>query len=49
MTKIILILGSTGRIGRNGVQAFTAAGWQVRTFNRATDNLMEMPRASTLS
>jgi nucleoside-diphosphate-sugar epimerase len=41
MTKIILILGSTGRIGRNGVQAFTAAGWQVRTFNRATDNLME--------
>ena len=40
MAKTILILGSTGRFGRNGVSAFKRAGWTVRTFDRATDDLM---------
>ncbi|MGR3291153.1 MAG: epimerase [Paracoccaceae bacterium] len=41
MTQTILILGATGRIGRNGVIAFGRAGWNVRTFDRKHDNLME--------
>ena len=39
MTQTILILGGTGRFGRHATTAFEAAGWQVRQFNRKTDDL----------
>lgn len=34
-----LILGATGRFGRHAAAAFTAAGWQVRSFDRRRDSL----------
>ena len=39
MSDTVLILGATGRFGRHSAQAFKAAGWTVRTFNRKTDTL----------
>lgn len=36
----ILILGPTGRFGRNAVEAFKKAGWNTRSFDRKTDDLM---------
>ena len=39
MTRNVLILGSSGRFGRNATEAFWNAGWNVRTFNRKTDDL----------
>lgn len=41
MTGTVLILGSTGRFGRNAAEAFWNAGWQVRTFTRGTEDLQE--------
>ena len=37
----VLILGATGRFGRNAAEAFRSAGWTVKTFDRKTDNLMQ--------
>ena len=34
MPQTVLILGASGRFGRNAADAFAAANWQVRTFNR---------------
>ncbi len=39
MTQTVLILGGKGRFGRHATQAFLDAGWRVRQFNRAKDNL----------
>ncbi|MGR3805899.1 Rossmann-fold NAD(P)-binding domain-containing protein [Marinibacterium profundimaris] len=39
MSRTALILGPTGRMGRHAAQAFSAAGWQVRPFDRATGDL----------
>jgi len=39
MTQTVLILGAGGRCGRHAAEAFTAAGWTVRTFDRHTDNM----------
>ncbi|MGH1355445.1 MAG: epimerase [Thalassovita sp.] len=39
MTNTALILGASGRFGRNAADAFTQAGWSVRRFDRKTDNL----------
>ena len=39
MTDIVLILGASGRFGRHAAEAFWNAGWQVRLFDRATDDL----------
>lgn len=39
MTKTVLILGATGRFGRNAALAFETAGWRVRRFDRKTDTL----------
>ena len=39
MTQTALILGATGRFGRNMAVAFEAAGWVVHTFDRKTDDL----------
>lgn len=38
-SKTILILGASGKFGRNAAEAFWNAGWRVRSFNRATDDL----------
>ena len=40
MTQTALILGGTGRFGRNCTLAFEAAGWQTRQFDRKADDLM---------
>ncbi|WP_158965441.1 Rossmann-fold NAD(P)-binding domain-containing protein [Chachezhania sediminis] len=37
----VLILGASGRFGRNAADAFWSAGWTVRLFDRAKDNLMQ--------
>ncbi|MFD3191874.1 epimerase [Sedimentitalea sp. HM32M-2] len=39
MTQTVLILGATGRFGRQAALQFQAAGWQVRCFDRARDSL----------
>jgi len=41
MEKTVLILGSTGRLGRTATAAFDAAGWEVRRFDRSKDNLWD--------
>lgn len=39
MTKTVLILGGSGKIGRHATTAFRAAGWQVRQYDRARDDM----------
>lgn len=39
MTQTALILGASGRFGRHAAKAFETAGWQVRRFDRKTDDL----------
>ncbi len=41
MKGTALILGASGRFGRNMAQAFEAADWQVRLFRRGTDDLAQ--------
>ncbi len=41
MSKTVLILGASGKIGSHAAEAFWNAGWCVRRFDRATDTLME--------
>lgn len=41
MTQTVLILGGSGRFGRHATQAFRAAGWIVRQFDRSADELMD--------
>ncbi len=40
MTQTVLILGPSGRIGRHAKKAFERAGWNIRCFDRKTDDLM---------
>ena len=37
MTQTVLILGASGKIGRNSARAFADAGWTVRRYVRGTD------------
>ncbi|SEO21617.1 Nucleoside-diphosphate-sugar epimerase [Salinihabitans flavidus] len=46
MQQTALILGSSGRFGRASAEAFAAAGWQVRRFDRARDDLMQAARGA---
>lgn len=39
MTQTALILGASGRFGRHAARNFARAGWQLRTFDRASDDL----------
>ncbi len=39
MTQRVLILGASGKVGRHSRRAFAAAGWDVRLFDRANDDL----------
>lgn len=41
MTKTVLILGASGKVGAHCKTAFEAAGWQVRIFNRKTDDMTQ--------
>lgn len=41
MTKTVLILGPSGKIGTHAARAFEAAGWTIRTFNRKTDDMVQ--------
>ena len=44
MNQNVLILGPTGRFGRNAALAFENAGWNVRRFDRASDTLESAAR-----
>lgn len=44
MTSTVLILGASGRFGRNAAMAFSQAGWIVTKFDRSCDDLMEKAR-----
>lgn len=41
MSPTALILGASGRFGRNMAQALASAGWQVRRYDRAANNLIQ--------
>ena len=41
MTQTVLILGGSGKIGSHAADAFWNAGWNVRHFDRKTDNMTE--------
>ncbi len=41
MNKVVLVLGATGRFGRHACAQFRASGWEVREFDRQTDDLRE--------
>jgi len=40
MTKTVLILGGSGKVGKHSAVAFENAGWTVRQFNRKTDDMV---------
>jgi nucleoside-diphosphate-sugar epimerase len=46
MAGTVLILGATGRFGRNMAEAFGAAGWTVRRFARGKDDLTAAARGA---
>ncbi|WP_417207830.1 epimerase [Antarctobacter sp.] len=41
MVGTVLILGGNGRFGRNAAEAFWNAGWRIRLFDRAKDDLTQ--------
>lgn len=41
MTKTVLILGASGKIGRNAAVAFGDAGWRIRKFDRQNGNMAQ--------
>ncbi|MEM7303780.1 MAG: epimerase [Pseudomonadota bacterium] len=48
MTKTILILGASGKIGRHSAVAFENAGWNVKRYNRQTDDMTAAARGSSV-
>jgi nucleoside-diphosphate-sugar epimerase len=46
MPGTVLILGGTGKVGRHSADAFAAAGWRVRHFDRRTDDMAAAARGS---
>lgn len=46
MTGTALILGASGRFGSHAAEAFWNAGWQVRIFDRTSDNLMQAAKGA---
>lgn len=48
MTQTVLILGATGRFGRNAAEQFSRAGWQVRRFDRSRDDLGKAAAADVI-
>ncbi len=41
MTKTVLILGPSGKVGTHATRAFSRAGWTVRAFDRETQNMTQ--------
>lgn len=39
MAQTVLILGASGKFGRNAAEAFSDSGWTIRVFDRARDDL----------
>ena len=48
MAKTVLILGTSGKIGRHARAAFERAGWVVRTHDRKRGNLLEDARGASV-
>ena len=48
MSPTALILGPSGRFGRHAADAFWNAGWTIRRFDRARDDLMAAARGADL-
>lgn len=49
MAQNALILGASGRFGRNAADAFATAGWEIHRFDRKTDDLdAEAQRADVI-
>lgn len=46
MAQTALILGPTGRFGRNMAEQFERAGWLLRRFDRKSDDLMQAARGA---
>lgn len=46
MNRTVLVLGASGRFGRHACEAFDAAGWAVRRFDRARDDLDQAARGA---
>lgn len=46
MAETALILGASGRFGRNVANAFQAAGWTTRLFDRRTDRLEDAAKGA---
>lgn len=40
MKGTVLILGASGKVGRHSANAFNAAGWNVKVFDRQKDNMV---------
>ncbi len=48
MTQTALILGATGRFGRNSAEAFRKAGWTVRNFDRKSQDLKQSAEGASI-
>ncbi len=48
MTKTVLILGASGKIGSHAAEAFALAGWTVRKFQRGKDDMAESARGQSV-
>jgi nucleoside-diphosphate-sugar epimerase len=48
MSKTALILGASGKIGRHSREAFAAAGWNVRTYDRTREDMVEAARGASV-
>ena len=46
MSQTVLILGATGRFGRNAAAAFRKAGWTVRAFDRKNQDLRQQAKGA---
>lgn len=46
MSQTVLILGASGRFGRNAAISFARAGWSVRRFDRSRDSLAEAAKGA---
>lgn len=44
MSNTVLILGSSGKIGQNAARAFTNAGWNVRNYDRKSNDMTAAAR-----
>ena len=44
MAQTALILGASGKIGHHSARVFSAAGWQVKHFDRRTEDMREAAR-----